>query len=273
MWSTEKFGAVSGRRQVAALRPPIFLNPAGHPAFDDPFILSDFGAGPRPSYVLLRRKCGKLNRQTPICRNHSKSQKTNNRDLLKSPKIQILRHHNLPASGPILTLEGPQFLPFLPGSASRVEIAVTYSKQRTAQILPVSRIARKRLSNQSKSSPDFDRRARVTACGSRPLPTSNSPRATAILPGSASRVEIAVTHSKQRTAQILPGSRIARRRSLNQSKFSPEFVRGAQVAVHGSRLLLATSISLALTKEGSLATAFRYNAPCPNFSREACNLT
>jgi hypothetical protein len=247
MWSIEKFGAVSGRRREVAVRPPIFLNPTGHSVFDEPFILSDFGAEPRPSYVRLRRKCGKLNRQTPICRNHSKSQKTNNRDLLKSPKNQIPQRHNLPACGLILTPENQRFLPFLTGSALQTEIAVTHSKQRTAHILTGSRIARKRLSNQSKFSPEFVRGTRVTARGSRPLPTSNSPRATAFLPGSALRVEIAVTHSKQRTAQILPGSRIARRRSLNQSKFSPEFVRGAQVAVHGSRLLPAT--------------AFRYNAP------------
>jgi hypothetical protein len=191
MWSTEKFGAVSGRRQQAALRPPIFLNPAGHPVFNEPFILSDFGAAPRPSYARLRRKSGKLNRQTPTYRNHSKSQKTNNRDLLKSPKNQIPQRHNLPACGLILTPENQRFLPFLTGSALQTEIAVTYSKQRTAHILTGSRIARKRLSNQSKS--------------------------------------------------------------------SPEFVRGARVAGRGSRLLPAT--------------AFRYNAPGPNFSREARNLT
>jgi hypothetical protein len=259
MWSIEKFGAVSGRRQAVALRPPIFLNPAGHPVFNEPFILSDFGAGPRPSYVLLRRKCGKLNRQTPICRNHSKSQKTNNRDLLKSPKNQIPQRHNLPDCGLILTPENQRFLPFLTGSALQTEIAVTYSKQRTAHILTGSRIARRRLSNQSKFSPEFVRGTRVTARGSRPLPSSNSPLTTAFLPGSAPQVEIAVTYSKQITAHILPGSRIARKRSSNQSKFTPDSVRGTRVAVHGSRLLLTA--------------AFRYNAPGPNFSREARNLT
>jgi len=191
MWSIEKFGAVSSRRQAVVLRPPIFLNPTRHSLSDEPFILSDFGAGPRPSYVPLLKKCGELNRQTRVYRNHPKSQKTNNRDLLKSPKNQILQHHTLPACRLILTLENQQFLPFLTGSGSQVEIAVTYSKQRTAQ--------------------------------------------------------------------FLTGSRIVRRRSSNQSKSSPKFVRRAQVAVHVSRLLPAT--------------AFRYNAPCPNFSREACNLT
>jgi hypothetical protein len=191
MWSIEKFGAVSGRRQAAVLRPPIFLNRAGHPVFGEPFILSDFGAGPRPSYARLRRKCGKLDRQTPIYRNHSKSQKTNNCNLLKSPKNQILQHQNLPACGLFLTPENQRFLSFQTGSGSQTEIAVT--------------------------------------------------------------------HSKQSIGAFLTGSRIARKRSSTQSKFSPEFVRGAQVAAHGSRLLPGT--------------AFRYNAPCPNFSREARNLT
>jgi hypothetical protein len=215
MWRTEKFGAVSSQGQQATRCASIFLNPEGirysvnpawihpghrrrehwrramHSVSDEPFISSGFGAEPRPSYVPLLRKCGKLNRQTPAYRNHSKSQKTNNRDLLKSPKNQILQHQNLPASGLTLTLENQLFLPFLPGSASRVEITVTYSKQRTAR--------------------------------------------------------------------ILPGSRIARKRSSNQSKFTPDSVRGTRVAVHGSRLLLTA--------------AFRYNAPGPNFSREARNLT
>jgi hypothetical protein len=188
MWNIEKFGAVSSQGQEAARRASISLNPTAHSVFDQPFILSP---EPRPFCVRLRRRCGELNRQTPIYRKHSKSQKTNNRDLLKSPKNQILQHQNLPASGLTLTLENQLFLPFLPGSASRVEITVTYSKQRTAR--------------------------------------------------------------------ILPGSGIARKRSSNQSKFTPDSVRGTRVAVHGSRLLLTA--------------AFRYNAPGPNFSREARNLT
>ena len=198
MWSIEKLGAVSGRRKEGAYRPPIFLNPTGHSAVYEPVVLSDFGAEPRPSYVRLRTQYGQLNRQTPVYRSHSKSKKTNNRDLLKSPKNQILQHHNLPACGRTLTPENERFLPFLTGSGSQTEIAVTYSKQRTAH--------------------------------------------------------------------ILTGSRIARRRSSNQSKFSPEFVRGARVALHGWRLTVHGSRLLP-------ATAFRYNAPCPNFSREACNLT
>src|ERR1700677_2465137 len=129
MWSTEKFGAVSSQGQEAARRVSILLNPTAHSVFDQPFILSDFGPGPRLFCVRLRRKCGKLNRQTPIYRNHSKSQKTNNRDLLKSPKIQILQNHKPRACGLVLSLENQQYLPSLTGSALQTEIAVTHSKQ------------------------------------------------------------------------------------------------------------------------------------------------
>jgi hypothetical protein len=186
MWSIEKFGAVGSLGRAATSRPPIFLNPTCHSVSDEPFILSDFGAEPRPSYAPLLRKCAKLNRQTPIYRNHSKSRKTNNHDLLKSPKNQILQHRNLPACGLILTLENLRFLSSLTGSGSQTEIAVTYSKQRTAQ--------------------------------------------------------------------LLTGSRIAHKHSSTQSKFSPELVHGAPVAPDGPRLSLATSHSL-------LAAALRYNAP------------
>ena len=116
MWSTEKFGAVSSQVQEAARRASTFPNPTAHSVSDEPFISSDFGVGPRFFCVRLRRKCGKLNRQTPIYRKHSKSQKTNNRDLLKSPKNQILQHHTLRACGLILNLENQQLLPFLTGS-------------------------------------------------------------------------------------------------------------------------------------------------------------
>jgi hypothetical protein len=141
MWSTEKFGAVSSQGQEAARRVSILLNPTAHSVFDQPFILSDFGPRPRPFCVRLRGKCGKLNRQTPIYRSHSKSQKTNNRDLLKSPKNQILQHHTLRACGLILNLENQQLLPFLTGSAPQTEIGVTHSKQSIGSFLTGSRIA------------------------------------------------------------------------------------------------------------------------------------
>ena len=203
MWSIEKFGAVSGRRQAAVLRPPIFLNRAGHPVFGEPFILSDFGAGPRPSYARLRRKCGKLDRQTPIYRNHSKSQKTNNCNLLKSPKNHILQRHELRACG--------------------MNVG--------------TRIA--------------GHRSRLTVNGSRPLATGHSLLATAFLTGSVSQTEIAVTYSKQRTAQILTGSRIARKRSSNQSKFSPKSVHGTPFEKRVSRLRAVSYTHLDVYKRQS----------------------
>ena len=153
MWNTEKFGAVSSQGQEAARRVFILLNPTAHPLFDEPFIWSDFGAGPRPFCVRLRGKCGKLNRQTPIYRNHSKSLKTNNRDLLKSPKNQILLHHNLRAYPLIRSLKNQQLLPFLTGSALQTEIAVTHSKQSIGSFLTGSRIARLPLTERVLSAP------------------------------------------------------------------------------------------------------------------------
>src|ERR1700678_534624 len=116
MWSIEKFGAVSSQGQAPTPRASILLTPTARSVLDEPFILSDFGVGPRLLRVRPRGKCGKLNRQPPIYRNHSKSQKTNNRDLLKSPKNQILQHHTLRACGLISTVKNQQSLPFLTGS-------------------------------------------------------------------------------------------------------------------------------------------------------------
>ena len=141
MWNTEKFGAASCQGQQAAHSASIFPNPTAHSVSDEPFISSDFYVAPRPFCVRLRRKCGQLNRQTPIYRKHSKSQKTNNRDLLKSPKIQILQDHKARACGLILTLGNEQFSPFLTGSALQTEIAVTHSKQSIGSFLTGSRVA------------------------------------------------------------------------------------------------------------------------------------
>jgi hypothetical protein len=79
------------------------------------------------------------------------------------------------------------------------------------------------------------------------------------LPGTALQVEFDVTCSKQTAGQFLPGTRIGRECSSTRPNFAPESVHGTRVTAHGSRLLPAT--------------AFRYNAGCPNFSCEACSLT
>jgi hypothetical protein len=201
MWSTEKFGAVSGRRQQAALRPPIFLNPTPR-----------FGLGTR---------------------------------LTSSGSCPLLSR-------------------FLPGSVSRVEMAVTQSKQRRGPFLPGSRIACKPSSKLSQFSLPQLSTGRLATC--------HSSLATEFLTETASHSKTTVTNSKQTTETFLTGARIAHKLSSNYSKFSAELVQGARVAIHVSGLSPATSHSLARRNEGPLATAFRYNTPCPNFSREARNL-
>jgi hypothetical protein len=92
------------------------------------------------------------------------------------------------------------------------------------------------------------------------------------LTGSAPQTEIDVTLSKQTTEKFLTGARTAFSRHQLCRDSRSNCTHGTRVAGHGSRLPPATSLLLALTKEGPLATAFRYNAPCPNLSREARNL-
>ena len=94
------------------------------------------------------------------------------------------------------------------------------------------------------------------------------------LTGSAPQTKIDATLSKQTTKKFLTEARTPIKLSSNWPNFCPNFFHAPRVADHGSRLLPATSLSLALTQEGSLACrSFRYNAACPNFSREACNPT
>jgi hypothetical protein len=190
MWSTEKFGAVSCRRQQAALRPPVLLSPTPR-----------FGSGTRST-------------SSGFC---------------------------------------PLLSPFLPGSASQVEMAVTQSKQRRGPFLPGSRIACKPSSKLSQFSLPRLSTGRLSA--------RHSSLATEFLTETASHSKTTVTNSKQTTETFLTGARIAHKLSSNYSKFSAEIVQGAGVAIHVSGLSPATSHSLALTKEGPLATAFRYNAP------------
>jgi len=190
MWSTEKFGAVSGRRQQAAPRPPIFLSPTPRSGSARRLMLSGF------------------------CR--------------------------LPS-------------PFLPGSASQVEMAVTQSKQRRDPFLPGSRIACQPSSKLSQFSLPHLSTGRLAIC--------QPSLVTEFLTETASHSKTTVTHLKQTGETFLTGARIAHKRSSNCSKFSPEFVQEARVTVNGSRFPLAISHALALTNERPLATAFRYNAP------------
>jgi hypothetical protein len=191
MWNLEKFGAVSSLERAATPRPPIFLNPTPRFGFDEPFALSDFGAGSPPFCIRPSRNCGKLNRQTPIIRKHSKSQKTNNRDLLKSPKYQILQNHKLRACGRRtshlgviggLFLSGfcEQFRPFLTGSAPQTEFDVTLSKQTTEKFLTGARTPFRRHQISQDFRRNCTRGTRVAVHGSRrPPATSHSPLTTA----------------------------------------------------------------------------------------------
>jgi hypothetical protein len=90
--------------------------------------------------------------------------------------------------------ESVRVIAFLPGFASRVEIAVTHSKQTVATFLPGSRIG--------TSTP------RVTHGESAPLAERGRHHQFAsFLSGTAPHIEIGVTHSKQTVATFLPGAR------------------------------------------------------------------
>jgi|ERR1700735_1831305 hypothetical protein len=88
------------------------------------------------------------------------------------------------------------------------------------------------------------------------------------LTGSAPQTETHVTHSKQTTEKFLTGARTHFKLSPNWPKFSPKSVHGTRVAIHRSRVRLQGSRLSLATRHSPLATAVRYNAPCPNFSRE-----
>src|ERR1700735_4999233 len=108
------------------------------------------------------------------------------------------------------------------------------------------------------------RKACPSVCLATPLLSNNSKaflfkesgRVIAFLPGFASRVEIAVTHSKQSVATFLPGSRIARR--LRQgTPFYPELRR-------------ATVPSLACPDEGR-ATQFQNSFRAASIAKPLSN--
>jgi seryl-tRNA synthetase len=130
---------------------------------------------------------------------------------------------------PFLAKDSVRVIAFLPGFASRVEIAVTHSKQTVATFLPGSRIAQcharisianplsnrelellePRLTHRKQTiGPRSNRELSTNPCSCisdlrRPF-TSHGP----FLTGSDSQTEIAVTHSKQMAATFLTGSRI-----------------------------------------------------------------
>jgi hypothetical protein len=176
----------------------------------------------------------------PTCLNHSFRAASPAREAAFLPGLPAVFSEGLPraffAKGSVCSNT------FLPGFAQHVEIAVTYSKQSAGELLPGSRIARWFTLSRSRKGRSVEGRSHscgqpsVLACnrkivgvlptvtfaaqlaapvGESPekffaVPSTNRSRS-ALLTGSGSQTEIAVTHSKQSTDEFLTGSRIARR--------------------------------------------------------------
>jgi hypothetical protein len=220
MWSTEKLGAVSGRRQEATLRPPVDPTLAPPPS-------REFAVPVQPPATRLpRRRMGHSSLACP---------------------------------------EEGRAAEFLTETDSHSEIVVTHSKQRSGAFLTGTRIGYQAIRNLTNLLPGMLAGGR----GSRSLfcpPTALifigfCEEFRPFLTGSAPQTEFDVTLSKQTTEKFLTGARIPFRRHQVSQDFRRNCTRGTRVAVHGSRRPPATSHSLALTKEGPLTTAFRYNAP------------
>jgi hypothetical protein len=140
------------------------------------------------------------------------------------------------------------FPAFLSGRGSHIEFAVTHSKRTTAPFLPGARTPQFGSRTLSRDAHCHARSAIVNALSNRELrllepclthrkqtiaPRSNrelSPNRCCrnshavipiltFLPGFGLRVECAVTHSKQTTAPVLPGSRIVTTRLVSRTVF------------------------------------------------------
>ena len=169
MCSIGNSGAVGSAGRGDVLRLLTLQNLTAQFGSDQPFALSDSCELSPSSCLRLSMKPSELNRQTQVNRTHSKSQKTNTRDLLKSPKNAILQHRKLLLCGrihgpriadhgsrlPLATSHSSLAAEFLPGSALRVESDVTHSKQATETFLPGSRIADLRFGRISGMSPEM----------------------------------------------------------------------------------------------------------------------
>jgi hypothetical protein len=173
----------------------------------------------------------------------------------RTPSIQ--RGRSAPATQPVLndSEQDPAnihhcFLGFLPGSDLQVEFAVTHSKQTAAPFLPGSRIAHFAYRTLSRDAHCHARSFIGNALSNRELrlleprlshrkqtiaPRSNRELSTnrcrvnshAVIPvptfltETASHSEMAVTHSKQRTATFLTGARIDTKRLVSRTVFHP----------------------------------------------------
>jgi hypothetical protein len=116
----------------------------------------------------------------------------------------------------------PGFLTFLTGSALQTEFAVTHSKQTTQEFLTGARTHIRifeilQISAQNLAALD-------------PQSHAGFVNFTALLPGSAQKVESDVTYSKQMTDKFLPGARTAIRLSKIRQLRTQKFTRRGELA-------------------------------------------
>jgi len=118
-------------------------------------------------------------------------------------RLPLSPSHSLaPAQGSLLGTKRP----FLTGSAPQTEFDVSHSKQTSGKFLTGARMHVKDFevcTPKTRNLTRVNERNRYV-----PLATSHYSLATdsSILPGSGSRVENDVTHSKQKTEEFLPGA-------------------------------------------------------------------
>jgi seryl-tRNA synthetase len=146
-----------------------------------------------------------------------------------------------------LTQEGPQEESVLPGFASRVEIAVTYSKQTVATFLPGSRIG--------TLAPHFSHAKTHSAAPALAVRKTHR-QFIAFLTETGSHSEIAVTRSKQTTATFLTGARIDIL-ALHSSQAETRFVAPTPPR---SLNLVPRPRPRIRNRHFTAATAFRYSA-------------
>jgi hypothetical protein len=169
-----------------------------------------------------------LNRQTRVFRNAVTDRKQRVATRPNRQKLRFSKTNNLRTTSVTVSALCAAFRPFLTGSGSQTEFAVTHSKQSTGEFLTGARTAIKVFTIRQLRRPKLARVNLRNRYDVRGFNTSlpGLPRAVfakgsvcldTFLPGSAQQVEIAVTHSKQTTATFLPGSRFASWAHTNSS--------------------------------------------------------
>jgi hypothetical protein len=186
MWSTEKFGAVSGRRREVARRPPIFLSPT--PRFGSGTRLTSSGFCPLPSRFLpgsasqvemavtqsKQRRGPFLPGSRIACKPSSKLSQFS-LPQLSTGRLATCHSLALTKEGPLACPDERRATEFLTETASHSKTTVTNSKQTTETFLTGARIAHTPSSNWPKFSAKCVQDARVAVNGSRlSLATSHS---------------------------------------------------------------------------------------------------